>query len=37
MTLGQLTQQDILDLSRDTTLYEWTAQSAMKPLVVERA
>jgi taurine---2-oxoglutarate transaminase len=37
MTLGALTRQDILDLSRDTTLYEWTAQSAMHPLVVDHA
>src|SRR6476646_8719683 len=32
-----LSRQDILDLSRDTTLYEWTAQSAMKPMVIDRA
>lgn len=37
MTIADLTRQDILDQSRATTLYEWTAQSAMQPLVVDRA
>src|SRR5919108_1361254 len=37
MTLTDLSRQDILDLSRETTLYEWIAQSAMKPLVIDRA
>jgi taurine---2-oxoglutarate transaminase len=37
MTLTDLSRQEIVDLSRETTLYEWTVQSAMKPLVVDRA
>lgn len=37
MTAIDLSRQEILDLSRETTLYEWTAQKAMKPLVIERA
>lgn len=37
MSLDQLTRDEILDLSRETTLYEWTAQRAMKPLVIDRA
>jgi taurine--2-oxoglutarate transaminase len=37
MAIGDLSRQDILDLSRATTLYEWTAQNAIKPLVVDRA
>src|SRR5258708_2356468 len=37
MAIGDLTRQEILDLSRETTLYEWTAQSVMKPLVVDHA
>ena len=37
MSIADLTRQDILDLSHDTTLYEWTAQSVMKPLVVDSA
>ncbi|MBA3943821.1 MAG: aminotransferase class III-fold pyridoxal phosphate-dependent enzyme [Herpetosiphonaceae bacterium] len=37
MTISDLSRQDILDLSRETTLYEWTAQSAMKPLVIDHA
>ncbi|MGH2516237.1 MAG: aminotransferase class III-fold pyridoxal phosphate-dependent enzyme [Ktedonobacterales bacterium] len=37
MSIADLSRQDILDLSRETTLYEWTAQSVMKPLVVDRA
>jgi taurine--2-oxoglutarate transaminase len=36
-TLEALGRQEILDLSRETTLYEWTAQNAIKPLVVDRA
>lgn len=37
MTLADMSRQEIVDLSRDTTLYEWTAQSIMQPLVVDRA
>src|SRR6478672_6631343 len=37
MTFTDLFRQDILDISRETTLYEWTAQSVMKPLVIDRA
>ncbi len=37
MTAIDLSRQEILDLSRETTLYEWTAQKAMKPLVIDRA
>jgi len=37
MTIADFSRQEILDLSRETTLYEWTAQSAMKPMVVDRA
>ncbi|HEX6291866.1 MAG TPA: aminotransferase class III-fold pyridoxal phosphate-dependent enzyme [Herpetosiphonaceae bacterium] len=37
MTPGTRSRQDILDLSRETTLYEWTAQRAIKPLVIDRA
>jgi len=37
MTFADMSRQQIVDLSRDTTLYEWTAQSAMQPLVVDRA
>jgi taurine---2-oxoglutarate transaminase len=31
------TRQEVLDVSRETTLYEWIAQKAMRPLVVDRA
>lgn len=37
MAATELSRQDILDLSRETTLYEWTAQKAMKPMVIDRA
>jgi taurine---2-oxoglutarate transaminase len=37
MTIADLTRQEIVDLSHDTTLYEWTVQSTMKPLVVDHA
>ena len=37
MTTADLSRQEILDLSRETTLYEWTAQKAMQPMVVDRA
>lgn len=37
MTTYDLSRDEILDLSRETTLYEWTAQKAMHPLVIERA
>jgi taurine--2-oxoglutarate transaminase len=32
-----LSRQEIIDTSHDTTLYEWTVQSTMKPLVIDRA
>jgi taurine--2-oxoglutarate transaminase len=35
--IGDLTGQEIGDLSRQTTLFEWTAQRAMSPLVVAHA
>lgn len=37
MAIEDLTRQQILDLSRETTLYEWTIQNTMKPLVVDHA
>lgn len=37
MTTTDLSRQEILDLSRETTLYEWTAQSTIKPMVIDRA
>ncbi len=37
MTVADLSRQEILDISRETTLYEWTAQSVMKPMVVDHA
>ena len=37
MTIADMSRQEVLDLSRETTLYEWTAQKAMQPMVVERA
>ncbi len=37
MSIGDLTREQIVDLSHETTLYEWTAQSVMKPLVVDHA
>ncbi|MBK9711954.1 MAG: aminotransferase class III-fold pyridoxal phosphate-dependent enzyme [Kouleothrix sp.] len=37
MTVTDLSRQEIIDISHDTTLYEWTVQSAMKPLVIDRA
>lgn len=37
MTTHDLSGQEILDLSRETTLYEWTAQSLIKPMVIDRA
>jgi taurine--2-oxoglutarate transaminase len=37
MTTTELSRQDIVDISHQTTLYEWTVQSAMKPMVIERA
>src|SRR5262245_19631641 len=37
MTTTDLSRQDIIDISHQTTLYEWTVQSAMKPKVIERA
>ncbi|HMO59654.1 MAG TPA: aminotransferase class III-fold pyridoxal phosphate-dependent enzyme, partial [Roseiflexaceae bacterium] len=37
MTTTERSRQEIVDLSRATTLYEWTAQKAMNPLVVDRA
>ncbi|HEY0736313.1 MAG TPA: aminotransferase class III-fold pyridoxal phosphate-dependent enzyme [Herpetosiphonaceae bacterium] len=37
MTTHDLSRQEILDLSRETTLYEWTTQSLVKPMVIDRA
>ncbi|HEY0602637.1 MAG TPA: aminotransferase class III-fold pyridoxal phosphate-dependent enzyme, partial [Herpetosiphonaceae bacterium] len=37
MTTHDLSGQEILDLSRETTLYEWTTQSLVKPMVIDRA
>lgn len=37
MTTTDMSRQDILDVSRETTLYEWTAQKTMKPLVINHA
>jgi taurine--2-oxoglutarate transaminase len=37
MTTPHRTRQEILDLSRETTLYEWTSQKAIKPMVIDRA
>jgi taurine--2-oxoglutarate transaminase len=37
MTTPYRTRQEILDLSRETTLYEWTSQKAIKPMVIDRA
>ena len=37
MTTTDLSRQDVIDLSHKTTLYEWTVQSAMKPLVIDHA
>lgn len=37
MTVADLSRQEILDLSRETTLYEWTAQNVMKPMVIDHA
>jgi taurine--2-oxoglutarate transaminase len=37
MTTPPRTRQEILDLTRETTLYEWTAQKAIKPMVIDRA
>src|SRR5215211_6862319 len=37
MTVTEMSRQEILDVSHDTTLYEWTVQSAMKPMVIDRA
>ena len=37
MTHSELSRQEIVDLSHQTTLYEWTVQSAMKPLVIDHA
>lgn len=37
MTTPPRTRQEILDLSRETTLYEWTSQKAIKPMVIDRA
>ncbi|HEU5439224.1 MAG TPA: aminotransferase class III-fold pyridoxal phosphate-dependent enzyme [Ktedonobacterales bacterium] len=35
--IGDLSRQEIVDLSQQTTLYEWTAQRTMSPLVIDRA
>src|SRR4029078_4474643 len=37
MAIGDLSRQEVLGLSRETTLYEWTSQSAITPLVVDHA
>lgn len=37
MTVVDRSRQEILDISRQTTLYEWTSQKAMKPLAINRA
>ena len=37
MTTTDLSRQEILDISRETTLYEWTAQKVMKPMVIDHA
>jgi taurine---2-oxoglutarate transaminase len=37
MTTTPRTRQEILDLTRETTLYEWTSQKAIKPMVIDRA
>lgn len=37
MTEHELSRQEILDLSRTTTLYEWTSQKAVQPIVADRA
>ena len=37
MVTGDLTREEIVELSHQTTLYEWTAQSAMTPLVIDHA
>ena len=37
MTVTDMSRQEILDVSHDTTLYEWTVQSAMKPMAIDRA
>ena len=37
MTTPPRTRQEILDLTRETTLYEWTSQKAIKPMVIDRA
>ncbi len=37
MTIADLSRQEILGLSRETTLYEWTEQNVMKPMVVDHA
>ena len=37
MTTTDLSRQEIIDISHQTTLYEWTVQSAMKPLAIDHA
>src|SRR5215211_2023469 len=37
MTVTDLSGQEIIDISHQTTLYEWTIQSAMKPLAIDHA
>ncbi len=36
-TTDALTRQEIVELTRETTLYEWAVQSAMKPIVIDHA
>src|SRR6186997_3428679 len=35
--LGSMTGEEIVELSRQYTLYEWSAQNAVDPIPVERA
>jgi len=37
MTTPPRSRDEILNLSRETTLYEWTAQKTIKPMVIDRA
>jgi taurine--2-oxoglutarate transaminase len=37
MNNPELSRQEILDFSRETTLYEWSTQKSMQPMVVEHA
>jgi taurine--2-oxoglutarate transaminase len=37
MTTIELTSQEILDLSREHTLYDWAVQSALSPIAIDHA